>query len=113
MMRALMIGRTKDIAICNWEQDYPKFLTALRRLFILDMGAVGVYNEGTVRYKRIAGMIEAFVKLWSTAMHTHGEWEESVLHKNKNLLCLAFGLGDPCDKCSHHHVDIFDSGNEC
>lgn len=108
-----MIGKTKDITICSWECDYPKFLTAVRRLFILDMSAIGVYNEGTAKYNRIKDMIHAFVKLWSTSQHTHGEWEESVLHKNKNLLCLAFGLGDPCDKCGNHHVDIFDSGHEC
>ena len=108
-----MIGKTRDIAICKWEQDYPKFMTALYRLFVLDMAAVGVYDDGSDKYKRIKAMIKAFVKLWSNSQHTTGEWEESELHKNKNILCLCFGLGDPCEKCAQHHVDIFENSPEC
>ena len=108
-----MIGKTREVAICKWEQDFPKFMTASYRLFTLDMAAVGVYDDGSEKYKRMKAMIKGFVKLWSTSQHTTGEWEESELHKNKNILCLCFGLGDPCEKCAQHHVDIFENGPEC
>ena len=75
MIRLLMIGKTKDSALCKWQLDYPKFMTALRRAFALDMAAIGPYEVNSNAYKRIKTMFVDFVKLWSDAQHTHGEWE--------------------------------------
>ena len=113
MIRSLMAGKTKDIATCKWQLDYPKFTTALHRAFALDMAARGTYDNNSTSYNRIKKMIKEFVRLWSDTHHTAGEWTNSTLNKDKNFLCLVFGLGDPCDKCSHHHIDLFDMSHEC
>ena len=113
MIRLLMIGRTKEVECCKWNLDYPMFQTVLRRAFALDMAARGTYEFNSTDYNRIKDMFREFVKLWTGTVHTHGEWEESKVFKNKNFLCLVFGLGDACDKCADHHVDIFDSQHEC
>ena len=65
LVRWLMIAKTKETEGCNWELDYPKFETACKRAFAIDMSARGKYDHNSPGYNRIKAMIELFIKTWS------------------------------------------------
>lgn len=114
LLRFIMLANTRQLDICAWEQDDPAFRTAVARLFTTDMAWKGAYENTGDEYKRIEKMILLFIKTFRGGLHTSGEWKQEGLIEFKPILCLCFGLGDPCSsRCGQFHVDIFDPRQEC
>ena len=114
LLRYIMLANTRQLEICAWEQDDPDFKTAVTRLFATDMAWRGAYANSGDDYKRIETMVLLFIKTFRGGLHTSGEWKQEGLIEFKPILCLCFGLGDPCSpRCGHFHVDIFDPRQEC